>query len=80
MAAALFLILLFTAFRIKDLVVSLAGISDSLFTNRTSSNNSNQNSTICADVKVRNLNVEAFRFAADETQFTMGRMKKRRRK
>ncbi|CAN0841183.1 hypothetical protein LINGRAHAP2_LOCUS3138 [Linum grandiflorum] len=68
MAAMLFLILLFTAFRIKDPSVSLSAISGSLFTNLTST----QNSTIFADVKVRNPNAAAFRFVAGETTIYHG--------
>ncbi|CAN1334200.1 Late embryogenesis abundant protein At1g64065 [Linum perenne] len=67
MAAMLFLILLFTAFRINDPVVSLAGISSgSLSTNRTA------NATIFADVKVRNPNAAAFRFVAGVTTIYLG--------
>ncbi|CAN1189637.1 Late embryogenesis abundant protein At1g64065 [Linum perenne] len=67
MAAMLFLILLFTAFRINDPVVSLAGISGgSLSTNRTA------NATILADVKIRNPNAAAFRFVAGVTTIYLG--------
>ncbi|CAN1297283.1 hypothetical protein LINPERPRIM_LOCUS23395 [Linum perenne] len=59
MAAMHFLILLFTAFRINDPVVSLAEISGgSLSTNCT------VNATIFADVKVRNPNAAALSFRA----------------
>ncbi|CAN0847683.1 hypothetical protein LINGRAHAP2_LOCUS5105 [Linum grandiflorum] len=72
MDAMPFLVLLFTAFRIKDPGVSLAGDFGSLFSNCISANSSNQNSTIFADVKVRNSNTAAFRFAAGETTIYHG--------
>ncbi|CAN0919265.1 hypothetical protein LINGRAHAP2_LOCUS31348 [Linum grandiflorum] len=72
MAGMPFHILLFIAFRIKDPAVSLVGDFGSLFSNCTSGNNSNQNSTIFEDVKVGNSNTAAFRFVAGETTIYHG--------
>ncbi|CAN1178246.1 hypothetical protein LINPERHAP2_LOCUS33564 [Linum perenne] len=69
MSSMLFLILLFTAFRVKDPVVSVAGFTTSPQPLRLISRNltSAGNGTLFADVKVKNSNAAAFRFGVGET-------------
>ncbi|CAN0910423.1 hypothetical protein LINGRAHAP2_LOCUS26282 [Linum grandiflorum] len=69
MSSMLFLILLFTAFRVKDPIVSLAG-----FTTTSAANNNNlTNSTVVfAEFKVKNPNAAAFRFGVGETAIYYG--------
>ncbi|CAL1388263.1 unnamed protein product [Linum trigynum] len=60
MAAMLFLILLFTAFRIKVPHVAVAGVTSA--GPQTLNRLRNGTATVLADVKVRNPNAAAFRF------------------
>ncbi|CAI0417047.1 unnamed protein product [Linum tenue] len=66
MAGMFFLILLFTAFRIKDPHVAVAGLTT---TNGTAAVG---NATVLADVKVRNPNAAAFRFGHGEATIYYG--------
>ncbi|CAI0445153.1 unnamed protein product [Linum tenue] len=70
MAAMLFLILLFTAFRIKVPHIAVARVTSA--GPQTLNRLRNRTATVLADVKVRNPNAAAFRFGGGEATVYYG--------